>query len=96
MVKQVGIAKKFGLNLIWLPFIYKKWDLNFFHKIFDIQLGKFAIQNLTLPFKSENFMASKYRHVGCQSRGWNVGMLALCAQILIWVSVCGEKAPNVP
>ena len=24
------------------------------------------------------------------------GMLALCAQILFWVSVSGEKDPNVP
>ena len=73
MVKQVGIAKKLGLNLIWLPFIYKKLNINFFHKIFD---------------KSAGWMARGKRQ--------EVGMLALCAQILIWVSVSGEKAPNVP
>ena len=61
--------QKLGLNLIWLPFIYKKWNIKFFHKNFDIQLGGFSFQNLTLSLKRENFMTSKYRHVGCQSRG---------------------------
>ena len=50
-MKKVGIAKKLGLNLIWLPFMYKKWNINLFHKIFDNQLGGFSFKNFTLPLK---------------------------------------------
>ena len=49
-MKQVGIAKKLGLSLIWLPFIYKKWNMKIFYKNFDRQLGGFAIENLTHPW----------------------------------------------
>ena len=82
MVKHVGIAKKFGLSLIWLPLIYKKWNMKIFYKIFDRQLGGFSIENLTHPLKSENFMMSNHRHVGCpyiEARGWNVG--AVCSDL---------------
>jgi hypothetical protein len=69
VVKQVGIDKKFGLSLIWLPFIYKKWNMKKNYKNVDRQLGGFSIENLTQPLKSENFITSDHSHVGCQSRG---------------------------
>ena len=62
-------SQKLGLSLIWLPFIYKKWNMKFFYKNFDRQLGGFSIENLTHPLKSENFMTSNHRHVGCPSIG---------------------------
>ena len=70
-MKQDGIANKFGLNLIWLPFIYKKWNLNFFHKFFDYQLGGFSLKNLTFPLKSGMW------GVNPEARGWNVGAVCL-------------------
>ena len=74
-MKQVAIAKKFGLSLIWLPFIHMKWNRKKIYKNFDWQLGGFSIENLTHPLKSENFMTSTIGMWGFnpEARSWNVG-----------------------
>ena len=71
----------FGLHLIWLHFIYKKWNMKKFYKIFDSELGGFLIENLTLLLKSENLMTSKHRLVGCPSGGKR---LELWRCVLLW------------
>ena len=44
-----------------MPFIYKKWNIIFFHKMFD--------KIWPSKYKSDHFMTSKHRHVWCLSRG---------------------------